>query len=130
VDFLNAWNPDSGIGAAAVFVSQTTLNPAGGAPMLLNPGSVFVSHKSPVFKKGMSSLFFWVRWYVDYSMDWDRKELALIPAGTAYQANTLFYFYDVESEGAFDGAENLAEAVRDRRRGDILLGPHPFAPRR
>jgi len=118
------YSPEKRIGAASILIGNSAIGPFGEAATRFHAATHIVKGNAPI---GSGGLFFWFRTYIDYGVDWDRKQRLVIPAGTIYGDQDLYYFYDIDEAGNTAGAIRLAKEIEALRRMDIQVGPFPFA---
>lgn len=121
---LAVYSPEKRIGAASILIENSAIGPFGESATRFHAATHVVKGSAPI---GSGGLFFWFRTYIDYGVDWDRKQRLVIPAGTVYADQDLYYFYDTDKAGNTAGAIRLAEEIEARRHMDIKIGPFPFA---
>lgn len=121
---LVAYNPETKVGMASIRIENSAIGPFGEPAARFHAAAHVVKGNDPI---GSGGLFFWFRTYVDFGVDWDRTQRFVIPAGTAYSDQDLYYFYDIDKAGRTAGALRMLEGVRNHRLQDIQVGPFPFA---
>lgn len=125
VPFLAAYDPAKGVGTATVNLGFAIVDPSGGVPARYDHAFFAVKGVAPI---GSGGLFFWFRSFFNFAPEWDRRQRFLLPAGWTCSEQSLFHFFEAGGPEPVKTVEALSRAVRDLRKLDIQVGPHPFAP--
>jgi hypothetical protein len=122
IPWLAVYNPATKVGAATVRLAEANVGPLAGPVTQFDHATYFSKGH------GMEAFMYWFRAQDYFMIDWDRKQLITVPAGTVYAERNLYTFYDTEAAGEVDGIIHLARAARNQP--DIKIGAFNFPPRR
>lgn len=114
--FITLFDPVRGVGAATIRKRLSDIGPGAEKAVLFDNASYVTN----------GDMQYWFRPRVYFHVDWDRKQLITVPAGSVYSEENLYYFYKPTSQTDIAGVETLAKAVRTRP--NIEMGPYRLPP--